>query len=89
MNPLKVYVSVTTVFDQKGRMYPKQIHWPDGRVFDVDRVFDVRPAASLKVGGQGDRYTIQVRGRQSYLYFEKTSDDRNVNFGRWFVEAKH
>ena len=27
-------------------------------------------AAALKAGGQGDRYTVQINGHQSYLFFE-------------------
>jgi len=45
----------------------------------VDRVLDVRPAASLKAGGAGTRYTVRIRGRQTYLFREED---------RWFVERR-
>ena len=31
---------------------PRQLVWEDGRVFAIDRVKDIRPAASLKAGAQ-------------------------------------
>lgn len=76
----RTYVDVTAKFDSSGNVTPLEIQWEDGRKFEVDRVLDVRPAASLKVGGQGLRYTCRILGHETYLFFE----DNN----RWFVEAK-
>lgn len=59
-----------------------------GRTYEIDRIIDIRPAASLKVGGQGDRYTIMVLGQQSYLFFERSATISGCNLGRWFVEQK-
>ena len=75
----KVFVEVIVKFDKEGKMTPLSILWEDGPQYEIDRVLDVRRAASLKAGGQGMRYTIRVNGRQTYLYYE------NPN---WFVEAK-
>jgi len=50
----------------------------DGRNFDIDRVLDVRKAASLKSGGMGMRYSCMIRGKNQYLFRE---DDT------WFWEA--
>ncbi|WP_101909033.1 hypothetical protein [Marasmitruncus massiliensis] len=49
----KVNVEVDVHFDVDGNMQPTAIKWEDGRVFSVDRVLDIRQAASLKAGGQG------------------------------------
>ena len=84
----KTYVDVLVDFDTEGNMRPKQILWKDGRKYDIDKVLDVRPAASLKVGGQGDRFTIIVCGRQSYLWFERNAAISGCKLGRWFVERK-
>ena len=47
----------------------------------------MRPAAAQKAGGQGDRYTVRIGGRESYLFFERgTAKDPFV--GRWFVERR-
>jgi len=84
----KTYVDVLVDFDIDGNMKPKQILWEDGRKYTVDKVLDVRPAASLKVGGQGDRFTIMVWGKQSYLWFERNAALSGCQLGRWFVERK-
>lgn len=75
----KQYVEVTAQFDIDGNIKPVTVLWEDGRKFDVDRVLDVRPAASLKAGGAGIRYTCRILGKQTYLFLEES---------RWFVEAK-
>ena len=76
----RAYVDVTAKFDSCGNITPLEVEWEDGRKFEVDRVLDVRPAASLKVGGQGMRYTCRILGHETYLFFE--------NKERWFVEAR-
>lgn len=75
----KVYVEVTARFDTEGKITPLSLVWEDGSVFGIDKVLDCRRAASLKAGGIGIRYTIQIGGRKSYLYYEDP---------RWFVEGK-
>lgn len=75
----KVYVAVTARFDLEGTVTPLSIEWTDGKKFEIDKVLDVRRAASLKAGGQGIRYTIRIGTQKAYLFFEKT---------RWFVEGK-
>lgn len=84
---IKTYVDVNVDFDTDGTMKPREIIL-GGRAFEVDKVLDIRPAASLKVGGQGDRYTIMVLGRQSYLFFERCANITGCRLGRWFVEKK-
>jgi hypothetical protein len=49
---------------------------------------DVRPAPALKAGGQGDRYTVQIAGQQSYLFYETSTDQTGPVKGRWFVERR-
>ena len=76
----KVFVDVDVHFDSDGKMTPRSITWEDETVYKIDRVTDVRRAASTKAGGMGIRYTVTVNGRQSYLFYEEP---------RWFVEAKY
>ena len=52
----------------------------NGRSYQIDRVLDIRRAASLKAGGVGRRYTCRICGKERYLWLE---DD-----GKWFVESK-
>lgn len=78
MERVKKFVPVLVHFDEEGKMRPVMIEFDEGRRYEVQRVLEVRRAAAA-VGGVGDRYTIRVNGRDSYLWFEK---------GRWFVAAK-
>ena len=69
-------------------MLPREITWEDGKKFEIDRIIDIRQAPALKAGGQGDRYTIMVKGNQSYLFFERSTNLTGNVIGRWFVERK-
>lgn len=75
----KVYVSVTVKYNEAGQAKPLSIEWEDGRVYEIDRVLDVRQAVSLKVGGRGTRYTCRIGRQQTFLF-----EDEH----RWYVEAK-
>ena len=86
--PVKVYVQVEVCFDDQGRMRPQRITWEDGRAYEVDRVLDVRPANAARAGGQGDRYTVRLLGRETYLFFEHSTDPCGPVTGRWFVERR-
>lgn len=68
----KVYVDVTAEFSAEDVLTLKSFR------YEIQKVKDVRRAASLKAGGVGMRYTCVVNGRDSYLYFE----DNNM----WFME---
>ena len=47
----KVEVMVNADFTLEGVVIPLVIRWEDGREFGIDRVIDIRRAASLKAGG--------------------------------------
>lgn len=76
----KVYVKVRADFLPDGTILPRKLEWEDGRVFLVDRVRDIRPAASLKAGGAGLRYLCVIQGKETYLFLENNT--------AWFVEKK-
>ena len=84
----KVYVAVKASFREDGMLIPFELTWEDGHIYVIDKVIDIRQAAAMKAGGQGDRYTIMVNGRQSYLFFERNTNLTGNNIGRWFVERK-
>ena len=84
----KVYVAVIASFSEDGNLFPRRLRWEDGREFIIEKILDVRPAAALKAGGQGDRYTVQINGHQSYLFFERSPNISGTNLGKWFVERK-
>ncbi len=80
MEDCKVYVSVTAVFTKEGKLVPKSFVWKNGHVYDIQKVTDVRRAASLRAGGAGLRYTCIVDGRESHLFYEENN--------LWFVEER-
>jgi hypothetical protein len=84
----KVYVQVIADFSADGVMLPSVLIWENGEKYLIDRVVDIRQAAARKAGGQGDRYTIEVRGQISYLFFERVPQLTGNVIGRWFVERK-
>ncbi len=84
----KVYVQVKVDFREDGIMLPRKITWEDGREYEIDRVVDIRQAAAMRAGGQGDRYTIKIGGKQSYLFFERSPNQTGNCIGRWFVERR-
>jgi hypothetical protein len=88
-NDRKVYVDVIVAFTNNGEMLPLSLTWEDGREFTIDQVLDIRPAAAMKAGGQGDRYTIRVQGRDRYLFFERDTGFGGNHIGRWFVERRN
>ncbi|MBR0464606.1 MAG: hypothetical protein IJJ23_09570 [Clostridia bacterium] len=83
----KVYVSVLATFDREGKVKPMRLRWTDGRTYDIDRVLEVRPAPSLKAGGQGQRYTVRIQGKERFLFLEGTPEGIQGRL-RWFVEGR-
>ena len=75
----RVYVKVVVQIDESGGVRPLSVTWEDGRTFEVDRLLDVRRAASTKVGGQGIRYTCQVGERIVMLFYDAPY---------WFIERE-
>ena len=74
---MKINLQVNADFDLDGNIRPRAITWEDGRVFEIDRILDVRRAASLKAGGLGIRYICRIRGKEVKLFNDK---------GHWFME---
>ena len=75
----KVYVTMIVKILKDGSIRPMKMIWEDGTTYDIDRVLYVTPAASLKVGGCGKRYTVMIEGKQRDIYDED---------GKWFVEKE-
>ncbi len=75
---VKTYVKVRADFTPEGQIVPLKFRTEDGMPCLIDRIIDIRPAPSLKAGGQGTRYTCRVGEKLIYLF-----NDRN----RWFTES--
>ena len=85
----KVYVRVHAAFGTDGSISPEVIEWEDGTKDRIDRVLDVRRAASMRAGGSGIRYRVRVvwdtpegQPAQAVSYIWREDDNK------WFVEAK-
>ena len=76
---VKRYVDIIVLFKENGDKVPKVIIWEPGKLFKIERILDVRPAASRKAGGQGERYLCQINGTEHAVFFEDPA---------WFVEEK-
>ena len=85
---IKVYVQVKANFRADGIMIPTSLIWEDGMHYEIDKVTDIRQAAAMKAGGQGDRSTIWVNGKPTYLFFERSTSIAGNVIGRWFVERR-
>ena len=75
--PRKIPVAVRADHKLDGSVRAIRFRAEEGESVPIDRVIDVRPAAVLKAGGQGIRYTCMVEGKQLYLF------DCD---GMWFLE---
>ena len=80
---MKVYVSVIEIRYKDGRVMPLSVIWEDERRYKIDKVLDIRRAASLKAGGAGIRYKIRVRDREAFLFLEEDKTG-----AKWFMERK-
>ena len=75
----KVYVEVQLTVSPEGDVRPNTIKFEDGTVYEIDRLRHRCRAHATKVGGTGIRYTVVIRGQETYLF----EDDE-----KWFVEAR-
>ena len=79
----KVYVDVNEDRLKDGQLLPLSFVWEDGNRYEVDKIIDKRPAASLKAGGAGMRYTVRVMHKETYMFLEE--DDGTF---KWFMERR-
>ena len=75
----KAYVSVNLDVDKEGVLYPRFIRWDNDLIFQIDQILYTCRASSKKVSGGGIRYTVLIKGRESFLFHEGN---------KWFVEAR-
>ena len=78
-NDYKVYVDVFEERQKDGFIRPISFIWEDGNEYTIDRILDASPGHSLKAGGYGIRYTVEIEGKRRYMFFEED---------KWFMERK-
>jgi len=77
-SPKKIYVEVDAVFTKEGGLIPKKIFMDDA-AYEIQKVTEVKRAASLIAGAAGLRYTVYVEGFKCYIFY---GDNH-----RWFIEG--
>ena len=81
----RVYVELLARYSKDGTMMPAVLKWEDGQLYEIDRVLDVRRAAS-EAGSMGVRYTVRIMGHERHLFYEDTYSETGKP--RWFVESE-
>jgi len=84
MTPQRIYVEMLVKYSPDGTMTPAVLKWQDGEMYEIDRVLDVRRAASA-AGSMGVRYTVRIMGQIRRLFYEDIYSDSGQP--RWFVES--
>ncbi len=70
-------ITVIAKMKDSGLVVPLEILWEDGRRFEIDKILDIRKAASTKGGGKGLRFLVTIKGHERFVWF-----DENL----WFIE---
>lgn len=70
-NAALCYAKVRADFYPDGRIIPLMFRVGDDPAIRIDRILDVREAASLKSGGHGIRYTCEAENRRYYLFYSR------------------
>lgn len=79
-NPHKQYVEVIALHRLDGEVVPLRFKPEDAPAQKVERVLDIRPAPSLKAGGQGTRYTCRMEsGEEIYLFHDRSLWFREID----------
>lgn len=81
----KAYVRVNLDVDEEGTIIPMLIRWKDGKVFQIEQLKYKCRASSNKVGGGGIRYTVMIRGKESFLFHEGNGIQTSPSCGSFSV----
>lgn len=73
------YVEVLCRHTLQGELRPVSVIWNNGVEYKIDRILQCCPAASLKSGGAGMRYTCLFNQECRYLFH-----DHDL----WFIEKR-
>ena len=71
-------ITVIAKMRDTGKVIPLSIVWEDGRLFEIERILDIRKAASTKGGGKGLRYMVRIKNQERYLWLDEHL---------WFIEV--
>ncbi|MDI9541171.1 MAG: hypothetical protein QM204_06905 [Bacillota bacterium] len=74
---MKQFVDVICLNQKTGQIRPLYILWENGIKYPIDKITQIIPAASLRSGGMGLRFTCKIGNNYRYLFLEE---------GKWFIE---
>ncbi len=77
---MKKYIDVVCEMKSTGKVVPLCIIWENGHKYAIDKVKEIKRAASLKVGGVGLRYEVFISGNLRYLFLDEY---------RWYIEVEN
>ena len=66
----KIKLDILVRHTPDGKATPLKILWSDGRIFEIDRILDIRKAAAMKCGGVGIRYLCRIRNHDIAIFEE-------------------
>ena len=72
------YLEVVAKTKTTGDIIPLYIIWESGKIFEIDKILEVKPIASTKGGGVGTRYKCKIKNKEKFLFF---------NDNRWWIET--
>ncbi len=75
----KQYVEVVATHYIDGSVRPRRIIMANGLGYEIDEVKSVCQTVIQSTGEAVQRYTIQIKNRETFLFYSN---------GRWFVEMK-
>ena len=75
----KKYINVNAEFTKEGEVIPHSVVDDDGEIFEIQRIKDIRRAASLRAGAVGIRFTCIIDGYEKVIFYEDNC--------KWFVEV--
>ena len=71
-------ISVVARMNESGLVTPLFLLWENGKVYEIDKVLDIRKKASTKGGGMGLRYLCRIGVHERFLWLDDYI---------WFVEV--
>lgn len=66
----KVVVSTLCICDHNGKLTPVYIKWKDNSIYKIDKIVDMKPIGSPKVGGREVKYSIIINKHKTNLYYD-------------------
>ena len=71
-------INVIAKFSEDGTVTPLYILWDEIRIYEIDKVLDIRKRASTRGGGMGLRYLCRIKNQERFIWLDDYT---------WFLEV--